>query len=195
MLINNKKNYKIKSKMSRRAQSRTTKKTEVITTTKRTTQKETPKLQISKEDIDNLTTAFEYFDSEKSGKLNLPKVIKVMEEVKFDEANPLIYETIIELSNNKRYKDGLELNDFLSELDKKVNDTKSEEGLKRVFEVMIDDPEQTTLTKEAFKKLAKKYGDDVTDDEVNQIFEIVEPGSDEISFESFYIIMNKKGLP
>ena len=181
--------------MSRRNQSRTTKKTQVITTTTRTTQQETPKLSLSKEDIDNLTTAFEYFDSDKTGKLNLPRVRKVMEEVKFDEANPLIYDTIVELSNNKHYRDGVELNDFLTELDKKVNDTKSEEGLKRVFDVMIDDPEQTTLTKEAFKKLAKNYGDDVTDEEIDQIFEIVQPGSDEISFESFYFIMNKKGLP
>ena len=115
--------------------------------------------------------------------------------VPVDEANPLIYDTIVELSNNKHYRDGVELNDFLTELDKKVNDTKSEEGLKRVFEVMIDDPAQNTLTKEAFKKLAKNYGDDVTDEEVEKIFEIVEPGSDEISFESFYVIMNKKGLP
>ena len=182
--------------MSRRNQSRTTKKTQVITTTTtRTTQQETPKLSIPKEDIENLTTAFEYFDTDKSGKLNLPQVKKVMEEVKFDEANPLIYETIIELSNNKRYKDGLELNDFLSELDKKVNDTKSEEGLKRVFEVMIDDPDRDTLSKDDFKRIAKNYGDDVTDEEIDQIFDIVEPGSDEISFESFYIIMNKKGLP
>ena len=180
--------------MSRRNQSRTTKTTQVITTTT-TSKTETPKLQISKEDIDNLTTAFNYFDTEKTGKLDLPKVKKVMEEVEFDEANPLIYNTIIELNNNKAYRDGLELNDFLTALDKKVNDTKSEEGLKRVFEVMIDDPAQNTLTKEAFKKLAKNYGDDVTDEEIDQIFEIVQPGSDEISFESFYIIMNKKGLP
>ncbi len=181
--------------MSRRNQSRTTKKTQVITTTTRTTQQETPKLSIPKEDIENLTTAFEYFDTDKSGKLNLPQVKKVMEEVKFDEANPLIYETIIELSNNKHYRDGIELNDFLSELDKRVNDTKSEQGLKRVFDVMIDDPDQTTLSKDAFKQLAKKYGDEMSDEDVNQIFEMVEPGSDEITFESFYVIMNKKGLP
>ena len=118
-----------------------------------------------------------------------------MEEVEFDEANPLIYNTIIELNNNKAYRDGLELNDFISALDKKINDTKSEEGLKRVFEVMIDDPNQSTLTKEAFKKLAQNYGDDVTDEEIDQIFEIVDPGNDEISFEKFYVIMNKKGLP
>ena len=182
--------------MSRRNQSRTTKKTQVITTTTtRTTQQESPKLSIPKEDIENLTTAFEYFDTDKSGKLNLPQVKKVMEEVKFDEANPLIYETIIELSNNKHYRDGIELNDFLSELDKRVNDTKSEQGLKRVFDVMIDDPDQTTLSKDAFKQLAKKYGDEMSDEDVNQIFEMVEPGSDEITFESFYVIMNKKGLP
>ena len=180
--------------MSRRNQSRTTKTTQVITTT--TTSKSSPKkISMSKEDIENLTTAFNYFDTEKTGKLDLPRVKKVMEEVEFDEANPLIYNTIIELNNNKAYRDGLELNDFISALDKKLNDTKSEEGLKRVFEVMIDDPAQNTLTKEAFKKLAKNYGDDVTDEEVDQIFEIVEPGSDEISFESFYVIMNKKGLP
>ena len=180
--------------MSRRNQ-RTTKTTQVITTTTTSSKSKPEKLSISKEDIDNLTTAFNYFDTEKTGKLNLPKVKKVMEEVEFDQANPLIYNTIIELNNNKAYKDGLELDDFLSALDKKVNDTKSEEGLKRVFEVMIDDPAQNTLTKEAFKKLAKDYGDDVSDEEIDQIFEIVEPGSDEISFESFYVIMNKKGLP
>ena len=181
--------------MSRRNQSRTTKTREVITTTKTTTKSVPEEVSLSKEDIENLTTAFNYFDTEKTGKLNLPRVKKVMEEVEFDEANPLIYNTIIELNNNKAYRDGLELNDFISALDKKINDTKSEEGLKRVFEVMIDDPNQSTLTKEAFKKLAQNYGDDVTDEEIDQIFEIVDPGNDEISFEKFYVIMNKKGLP
>ena len=179
--------------MSRRNQSKTTKTTQIITTT---TSKSSPeKISMSKEDIENLTTAFNYFDTEKTGKLDLPRVKKVMEEVEFDEANPLIYNTIIELNNNKAYRDGLELNDFISALDKKLNDTKSEEGLKRVFEVMIDDPDRDTLSKDDFKRIAKNYGDDVTDEEIDQIFEIVQPGSDEISFESFYIIMNKKGLP
>ena len=175
--------------MSRRVQrggdhSRQVQKVTTTTTTK--------KVELPEEDIENIRIAFDAFDTEGTGKIDISKVKEAMDETNFQDENPLIYQVIVELDTPAN-KNGVDYDKFLTSIDAKVNDKDSREGIRRVFEVI--EPENESITAESLKKSAEDSGIELTDEEIQTILEQVGDGDTEITFQQFYEVMSKKALP
>ena len=175
--------------MSRRVQrggdhSRQVQKVTTTTTTK--------KVELPEEDIENIRIAFDAFDTEGTGKIDISKVKEAMDETNFQDENPLIYQVIVELDTPAN-KNGVDYDKFLTSIDAKVNDKESREGIRRVFEVI--EPENESITAESLKKSAEESGIELTDEEIQTILEQVGDGDTEITFQQFYEVMSKKALP
>jgi Ca2+-binding EF-hand superfamily protein len=175
--------------MSRRVQrggdhSRQVQKVTTTTTTK--------KVELPEEDIENIRIAFDAFDTEGTGKIDISKVKEAMDETNFQDENPLIYQVIVELDTPAN-KNGVDYDKFLTSIDAKVNDKDSREGIRRVFEVI--EPENESITAESLKKSAEESGIELTDEEIQTILEQVGDGDTEITFQQFYEVMSKKALP
>lgn len=175
--------------MSRRVQrggdhSRQVQKVTTTTTTK--------KVELPEEDIENIRIAFDAFDTEGTGKIDISKVKEAMDETNFQDENPLIYQVIVELDTPAN-KNGVDYDKFLTSIDAKVNDKDSREGIRRVFEVI--EPENESITAESLKKSAEESGIELTDEEIQTILEQVGDGDTQISFQQFYEVISKKALP
>ena len=175
--------------MSRRVQrggdhSRQVQKVTTTTTTK--------KVELPEEDIENIRIAFDAFDTEGTGKIDISKVKEAMDETNFQDENPLIYQVIVELDTPAN-KNGVDYDKFLTSIDAKVNAKESREGIRRVFEVI--EPENESITAESLKKSAEESGIELTDEEIQTILEQVGDGDTEITFQQFYEVMSKKALP
>ena len=175
--------------MSRRVQrggdhSRQVQKVTTTTTTK--------KVELPEEDIENIRIAFDAFDTEGTGKIDISKVKEAMDETNFQDENPLIYQVIVELDTPAN-KNGVDYDKFLTSIDAKVNDKDSREGIRRVFEVI--EPENESITAESLKKSAEDSGIELTDEEIQTILEQVGDGDTQISFQQFYEVISKKALP
>ncbi len=175
--------------MSRRVQrggdhSRQVQKVTTTTTTK--------KVELPEEDIENIRIAFDAFDTEGTGKIDISKVKEAMDETNFQDENPLIYQVIVELDTPAN-KNGVDYDKFLTSIDAKVNDKESREGIRRVFEVI--EPENESITAESLKKSAEDSGIELTDEEIQTILEQVGDGDTQISFQQFYEVISKKALP
>ena len=175
--------------MSRRVQrggdhSRQVQKVTTTTTTK--------KVELPEEDIENIRIAFDAFDTEGTGKIDISKVKEAMDETNFQDENPLIYQVIVELDTPAN-KNGVDYDKFLTSIDAKVNDKESREGIRRVFEVI--EPENESITAESLKKSAEDSGIELTDEEIRTILEQVGDGDTQISFQQFYEVISKKALP
>ena len=175
--------------MSRRVQrggdhSRQVQKVTTTTTTK--------KVELPEEDIENIRIAFDAFDTEGTGKIDISKVKEAMDQTNFQDENPLIYQVIVELDTPAN-KNGVDYDKFLTSIDAKVNDKESREGIRRVFEVI--EPENESITAESLKKSAEESGIELTDEEIQTILEQVGDGDTQISFQQFYEVISKKALP
>ena len=177
--------------MSRRPQRGTDSRSRQVqkTTTTTTT---TTKVQLPEEDIENIRIAFDSFDTEGTGRIDISKVKEAMDETNFQDENPLIYQVIVELDTPAN-KNGIDYDKFLTSIDAKVNDKESREGIRRVFEEI--EPEGESITAESLKKSAEESGIELSDEEIQAILEQVGDGAVEITFQQFYDVMSKKALP
>ena len=77
----------------------------------------------------------------------------------------------------------------------KLGDKKSKEGIRRIFELFIDDPNADTITLSSLKKISKELEENISDEELKDMLERASKNGVELTFEEFYDIMTKKSFP
>ena len=83
---------------------------------------------------------------------------------------------------------------FSSYVNGGLKDRKSEEGLKTIFNLFIDNPENETITFDTFKKICKEIGENMSEEEMQHILENTTEHGNEITFKDFiqYMKINEE---
>ena len=151
---------------------------------------------LSNEEIKELRQAFELFDSSGEGKLNPKELISSMKSLHFDTKNPTIFSLIADLDTIKKKKNGgITFDEYVISINSKLHDKESKEGIRRIFDLFIDNPNNDTITMSALKKVALELGENMTDDDLKDMLERTSTSGNEITFDEFYDIMTKKSFP
>ena len=90
---------------------------------------------------------------------------------------------------------GINFDDFVDAINDKLEDKESKEGIKRIFDLFIDDPNADTITLRSLKKISKELGENMSDEELKDMLERASKNGVELTFEEFYDIMIKKSFP
>ena len=53
----------------------------------------------------------------------------------------------------------------------RISDRKTEDGLRTIFELFIDNPKASTISVDTFKKICKEIGETLTDEELRRVEE------------------------
>ena len=171
--------------MSRRVQ-----KTTVTTTTK------IEKSGLSNDEVDEIRQAFDLFDTNGTGKIDPKELKAAMQSLGFDSKNPTIYTLIADLDTPEAAKNGgVNFDDFVGSINNKLGDKESKEGIRRIFDLFIDDPNADTITLSSLKKISKELGENMSDEELKDMLERASKNGVELTFEEFYDIMTKKSFP
>ena len=171
--------------MSRRVQ-----KTTVTTTTK------VEKSGLSNDEVDEIRQAFDLFDTNGTGKLDPKELKAAMQSLGCDSKNPTIYTLIADLDTPEAAKNGgVNFDDFLGSINNKLGDKESKEGIHRIFELFIDDPNADTITLSSLKKIAQELGENMSAEELKDMLERASANGTELTFDEFYEIMTKKSFP
>ena len=171
--------------MSRRVQ-----KTTVTTTTK------VEKSGLSNDEVDEIRQAFDLFDTNGTGKIDPKELKAAMQSLGFDSKNPTIYTLIADLDTPEAAKNGgVNFDDFVGSINNKLGDKESKEGIRRIFDLFIDDPNADTITLSSLKKISKELGENMSDEELKDMLERASKNGVELTFEEFYDIMTKKSFP
>ena len=101
--------------------------------------------------------------------------------VDFDKTNPILYDIIKDLENEETCS----WPKFAFHIYNCITDRNTDEGLRTLFDLFIDDPEKDTITLETFKRICKDVGDNVSDEELKNILEITTQSGNDISFDDF----------
>ena len=171
---------------------RTQQKTKVTTTT--TTKIE--KSGLSSDEVDEIRQAFDLFDTNGTGKIDPKELKAAMQSLGFDTKNPTIYTLIADLDTPEAAKNGgVNFDDFVGSINNKLGDKESKEGIHRIFELFIDDPNADTITLSSLKKIAQELGENMTAEELKDMLERASANGTELTFDEFYEIMTKKSFP
>ena len=126
---------------------------------KRTGSKRVERPGLSTEEVDEIKQAFDLFDTNGTGKIDPKELKAAMQSLGFDSKNQTIYQLIADLDTPEAEKNGwINFDDFVDAINDKLGDKESKEGIRRIFDLFIDDPNADTITLSSLKKISKELG-------------------------------------
>ena len=145
-------------------------------------------LGLSKEELEILKTAFDLFDTDHTGKANIKDLKETLISCGYEEKNPVIFDIIAELDTPENNKNGgVSFFDFIDHINERLSDRESEEGLRRIYYMFIDDSD--TIRKETLKTVCDEIGKDYNDKILNELLEKCAKHGTDLTFEEFKHIM------
>ena len=122
---------------------------------------------LSSEEVDEIKQAFDLFDTNGTGKIDPKELKAAMQSLGFDSKNPTIYQLIADLDTPEAERNGgISFDDFVDAINDKLGDKESKEGIRRIFDLFIDDPNADTITLSSLKKISKELGENMSDEEL-----------------------------
>ena len=156
----------------------------------------TTKVGLSGEEVDEIRQAFELFDTNGTGRIDPKELKAAMQSLGFDSKNPVIFQLIADLDTpDAAKKGGIDFNTFVEAINDKLGDRGSRDGVKRIFQLFIDDPNQDTITLSSLKRIAKELGEQMSADELRDMLERASSNGQELTFDEFFEIMTKRSFP
>ena len=111
---------------------------------------------LSTEEVDEIKQAFDLFDTNGTGKIDPKELKAAMQSLGFDSKNPTIFQLIADLDTPEAAKNGgIDFDNFVEAINNKLGDKESKEGIRRIFDLFIDDPNSYTITLNSLKKIAR----------------------------------------
>ena len=116
-----------------------------------------------------------------------------MKQLGFDLKNPTIYNIIKDLDTEESKKNGgLSFSEFSEIMQKRLGDRDTKEGVRRIFDLFVDDEKAEYIPLESLKKVAKELGDKMSEDDLKDMIECATKNEGKLSFDDFYYIISKK---
>ena len=148
---------------------------------------------LSNEEIEEIKNAFDKYDLEKTGKIKPKQFLKEMSSMGFNIKAPYIYKLISELDTEEAEKNGgVPIDDIFKAINNKLGNTESEEGIKQIFELFKENPDDNTLSLDSLKGIASSFGIPITDEEIKNMLEKASESGEGLTFEEFCKLMIKQ---
>ena len=145
------------------------------------------KPQISNESLESVQKAFKLFQDD-NGALKCNDLISALEDLKFDQQDPVIFNIIIEICSTNKV--GLTYDKFIEKLNEQLQDRGSKKSTERTYVLFVEDP-QANLTYDSLKRVAREVGDNASEEEIKKIFNYASDNGQDIPFEDFHSIMTR----
>lgn len=133
-------------------------------------------------DLTELKQAFDLFDRNHNKTVKIEEIIQAMRSMDFDETNPTLFEILNELGNKQKV---VTWEQFSSHVVKRTVNPNTNEGLKTMFDLFVDNKKNKTITYDTFKKMCKELGVFNSDEELKHILSNTTVNGKEINFDDF----------
>ena len=147
---------------------------------------------LNREEMEVLKKAYDLFDIEHTGKVDIKEIIDTLANCGYDQLNPVLFQIIAGLDTQENAKNGgVSFFDLVDEINTKLFDKNSKEALSNLYSIFID--ESQTIKKESLKQICEQFGKEYEDEHLQEILDKLAKYGTDLSFEEFEsIIMNQK---
>ena len=144
---------------------------------------------------DEIKNAFEFFDQNRNGKINAKEVKTAMQNIGYDENNPEVFQLAAELDNpiNAR-SGGASFDDFCKTVNNRIPEKETNEQLRKVFNLFLDNPNDSTTSLASIKRVADELGENFDEAELNAMLTKASKSGAELTFDDFVAIMKSNNL-
>ena len=153
---------------------------------------EKPKKKKDGKNLDELKQAFDLFDVMSMGKIDPKECVAAMKSLSYHVKNPTLFDVMAELDTPENHKQLIDFDQFVDHITSRIEDTNSEDGIRRIFDLFIDDPSQDTITLTTLRKICRELGETQSNEELTEIISRASGNGTELTFEEFYAFMVRK---
>ncbi|XP_068596264.1 uncharacterized protein cetn2 [Brachionichthys hirsutus] len=154
--------------------------------------KTTPKPELTEEQKQEIREAFELFDTDGSGFIDVKELKVAMRALGFEPKKEEIKKMISEVDKDGTGK--ISFADFLAVMTQKMAEKDSKEEILKAFR-LFDDDETGKISFKNLKRVAKELGENLTDEELQEMIDEADrDGDGEVNQQEFLRIMKKTCL-
>jgi hypothetical protein len=139
-------------------------------------------------DLDSygLKNVFDLLDFDKDGKVNLNEAIETLSSLGYEDENPVIINFMKEMG------DGIiNFEEFEKKINSLIKDTNDDNGLKRIYNFLINNPDKDSINLNELDKICKELGRNLNKEDLTNLINNAGNGK-EINFETFAQFMKEK---
>ncbi|ROL41094.1 Centrin-1 [Anabarilius grahami] len=151
-----------------------------------------PKPELTEEQKQEIKEAFDLFDTDGSGTIDVKELKVAMRALGFEPKKEEIKKMIADI--DKEGSGVINFNDFLSMMTQKMSEKDSKEEILKAFR-LFDDDCTGKISFKNLKRVAKELGENLTDEELQEMIDEADrDGDGEINEQEFLRIMKKTSL-
>ena len=134
---------------------------------------------------------FESYAQDNNGIIETEQLNDFLNSVNSKKTSPFLYNSIKTITNIKKQEneEGISPEEFISFIDNQLNDDKSTEGLKNIFNVFCDS-NTGNISWNTFPLIAKDLGDNETAEKLLNVIKQSKMYTKDLNFKEFYNIIN-----
>ena len=152
-------------------------------------EEEQQQVELPEGDLSELKQAFDLFDVNKIGKIDPKETCGAMRSLNFDQNNPELYKIMKELDTPDNVL--VDFPTFATHIIGKISDKQSDQGLRTIFNLFVEDQAEDKITLLTLKKIVKELGEHESEDEVDRLLRNKGGANAFLTFDEFKAYMNK----
>ncbi|XP_074962418.1 centrin-2-like [Phalacrocorax aristotelis] len=154
--------------------------------------KASPKLELTEEQRQEIREAFDLFDTDGTGNIDVKELKVAMRALGFEPKKEEIKKMISDIDKEGSGK--ISFNNFLVVMTQKMAEKDSKEEILKAFK-LFDDDETGKISFKNLKRVAKELGENLTDEELQEMIDEADrDGDGEVNEQEFLRIMKKTSL-
>lgn len=151
-----------------------------------------PKPELTEDQKQEVREAFDLFDSDGSGTIDVKELKVAMRALGFEPRKEEMKKMISEVDKEGTGK--ISFNDFLAVMTQKMAEKDTKEEILKAFR-LFDDDETGKISFKNLKRVANELGESLTDEELQEMIDEADrDGDGEVNEEEFLKIMKKTNL-
>ena len=140
-------------------------------------------------DLTELKQAFDLFDVNHEEEISPKDTVEAMKSLGYDKKNPELYRIMKELDTPDNETIDFPL--FANHIINSITDKYSEDGIRTIFNLFVDDPKEDTVSIINLKRIIEELGEEPSQREIDRLLEIKGSVNAKLTFDEFLEFMRK----
>ncbi len=133
-----------------------------------------------------LRGVFDLLDFDKDGKVDLNEAIDAIDSLGYEKDYPILFNFMKEMGEGI-----IDFENFENKINLLLKDTNDDIGLKRIFNMLINNPDKEFINIKDLKRICHELGRNISDDDLENLMNNAGDGN-EINFDTFSEFMKSK---